>query len=64
MVEAATVGRPSGPIHLDSNIRPMAFYMMDGVRHQILNENWSAISYRTAFSMFLSEQELRRTAQA
>jgi len=64
MVEAATASRPSGPIHLDSNVRPMAFYMMDGALHQILNENWSAISYRTAFSMFLSERELRRTRQA
>lgn len=35
--------------------RPIGFYFQGAVLVEIINENWSATSYRTAFSHFLAE---------
>lgn len=39
---------------LSEDARALAFYFEDGALHEIVNENWSAMSYRTAFSTFLA----------
>lgn len=36
--------------------RPLGFYFRDGAVVEIVNENWSATSYRTAFSHYLAER--------
>ncbi len=44
--------------------KPIGFYFHTGQLVEIVNENWSATSYRTAFSHFLAESAARRPQPA
>ncbi len=50
--------RRSGAVAVDFEFssRPIGFYLQNGEAVEIVNSNWSATSYRTAFSHFLSER--------
>jgi hypothetical protein len=43
--------------------RPIGFYVQDGQLIEIVNNNWSATSYRTAFSHFLAESDEKKTGK-
>jgi hypothetical protein len=43
------------PAAFTFSCRPIGFFFQNGSLVEIVNANWSAISYRTAFSHFLSE---------